>query len=73
MKVKLGFIFSREYDFTDPNTNKRMQGVSCRCFEFNSGKIVKVSTDVEIPAKFGEILEVDVKLDGDKVKYEYVA
>lgn len=73
MKVKLGFIFSREYDFVDPNTNKRMQGISCRCFEFNSGKIVKVSTDVEIPAKFGEILEVNGVIDGDKIKYEYVA
>lgn len=72
MKYVLKFICCSEYDFEDDN-GKRVKGVTCKCFDCETGKIVKVKTDALIPAEFGEDLEVVVKPNGNYLSYEYVA
>ncbi len=73
MKYVLKFISCSEYDFTDENTGKEVKGISCKCFDVESQKIVKVKTDVVIPADFGDDLEVDVVPNGNYLNYKYVA
>ncbi len=72
MKYVLKFICCSEYDFTDDN-GKQVKGITCKCFDVETGKIVKVKTDALIPAEFGEDLEVTVKPNGNYLSYEYVA
>lgn len=67
MPYNLRFIMCKEYNFEG---NK---GITCQCFDENTGKIVKVKTDVIIPAKFGEIIEVQMIPNGNYLTYKYVA
>ena len=72
MPYILKFICCSEYDF-DGADGKRVKGISCKCFDEESGKIVKVKTDVVIPAKFGDEIEVKVKPNGNYLDYEFVS
>lgn len=67
MKIELRFIFCREYEF------EGKKGITCSCYDENSGKIVKVKTDVIIPAEFGDVLSVNAVPNGNYLKYQYVA
>lgn len=68
MVAVLKFIRSSDYDFTN-DAGERVQGVSCQCFEPVSKKIVKVKTDVVLDFEFGDDVEVNVELNGDRVNY----
>lgn len=72
MKYILKFICCSSYDFTDAN-GKRVTGITCKCFDEETGKIVKVKTAGLIPLIFGEDIEVVVKPNGNYLSYEYVA
>lgn len=69
MQIKLKFICCTDYDFTDDN-GKQVKGVSCRCFDPESGKIVKVKTDVMLYNEFGDDVIVNVKPNGNYLTYE---
>lgn len=69
MQIKLRFICCSPYDFTD-DEGRRVQGISCKCFDERSKKIVKVKTDKYIELDFGDEIDVDVVPNGNYLNYE---
>lgn len=69
MQTTLKFICCSSYDFNDKDGN-RVQGISCKCFDEHSKKIVKVTTDKELNLDFGDDVTVDVVPNGNYLNYE---
>lgn len=69
MQIKLKFICCTDYDFTG-NDGNQVKGISCRCFDPESRKIVKVKTDKMLDHKFGDDILVNVKPNGNYLNYE---
>ena len=69
MQVKFKFICCTDYDFTD-GSGKQVKGISCRCFDPKTEKIVKVKTDKKLDYKFGDEVLVNVVPNGNYVNYE---
>ncbi|MCD7723058.1 MAG: hypothetical protein LUH82_03790 [Clostridiales bacterium] len=64
------FINCSRYDFTD-SIGKQIAGVTCKCFDRATSKIVKVKTDKVIDLPFGAELVVDVVPNGNYLDYVY--
>ena len=69
MQITLKFICCSSYDFTD-DEGKRVKGVSCKCFDPESKKIVKVKTDTLLDFDFGDDILVNVIPNGNYLTYE---
>lgn len=70
MQTYLKFICCSNYDFTDPNTGNRVSGITCKCFEPTSGKIVKVVTDTVLENDFGDEILVECVPNGNHLTYQ---
>lgn len=68
MQVVFRFICCNEYDFTDDN-GRRIQGVSCKCFDENAKQIVKVKTDKMLDKVFGDEVLVNLVPNGRYLSY----
>lgn len=71
MNIKVRFICCSEYDFMD--NGKRVQGFSCKCYDENSGKIIKVKTDKMVKAEFGTEIPVIAEPNGNYINYRISA
>lgn len=69
MQLTAKFINCEPYDFKDSNGN-RVQGISCKCFDVVSNKIIKVKTEKMLPYNFGDDVTVDVVFNGRYVNYQ---
>lgn len=64
MQMKVRFICCSSYDF-DGN-----KGISCKCFDENKKKIIKVSTNHLLDYDFGDEVIVDVIPNGNYLNYQ---
>lgn len=69
MQTTLKFICCSSYNFKDDDGN-RVQGISCKCFDEKTKKIVKVKTDNLLYYEFGDDVTVDVIPNGNYLNYE---
>lgn len=69
MQTTLKFICCFSYDFKD-DSGERITGITCKCFDEESGKIVKVKTNHMIDACFADEIIVNVIPNGNYLTYE---
>lgn len=70
MQMIVKFICCSAYDFIDPNTGERVQGVSCKCFDTDNKSIIKVKTDKMVDYEFGDDVLVNVVPNGRYINYQ---
>ena len=63
MQKKLKFILCKEYNF------EGNEGISCKCYDPSSQKIVSVKTSRVLKNVFGDEITVNVELNGNYVTY----
>ncbi len=68
MTRDLLFINCSYYNFKDDNGNA-LSGYSCKAFDPETKQILKVKTEKQLDLEFGDVLTVDVSINGDRVKY----
>lgn len=71
MQTTLRFICCSAYNFTDDD-GKKVEGITCKCFDEKSKKIVKVKTNKVVLYDFGDDVLVDVVPNGNYINYEIV-
>lgn len=69
MQTKLRFICCSTYDFAGED-GSRVKGISCKCFDERSKKIVKVATKHLLDCEFGDEIIVEVVPNGNYLNYQ---
>lgn len=68
MELTMKFINCTPYDFTAEN-GAHYSGYSCRCFDTQSKKIIKVKSDSFIDLSFGDDIDVVCTPNGRYLNY----
>lgn len=63
MEMTVKFILCKEYDFEGNH------GISCKCFDTKSQKIISVKTNSVLPYVFGDDVVVEVVPNGNYITY----